>query len=328
MEIMEIVMWMVIMAVALGVYYFKKKEKKRHSWLKENGEAVRAEVVAVLNDRTIETEMSSGRRKMGSGLRKKHYLYYYIKCAVKDPKTNRITATYDSQRVRRKNLDQYKGWAVTIYLHPSKPDELYVDFDSFSPPDANGNIATNSKSPACPNYDNKRGADSFGRPKESFTEAVKNGESPAGAAVCFIGSLICVFAGLGFLIIWGHLAGFIIIGISGILIIFGIVLLYFYFKRKKLNKWLILHGEAVQTEIIAVEIDKNTTINGQYPYSYFICAVKNPTTNEITKTYNSCNIKNKRQDHPDLYTCIGNEITVYIHPDNPDKYYVDVEMFL
>jgi len=113
-------------------------------------------------------------------------------------------------------------------------------------------------------------------------------------------------------------------GIGGIFLIVGIIFFNSVRKKRALQKYLKQYGIPIYAQVIDVEKDYSITVSykgaGGYPYSFLKCAVMEPGSNENKVIYNSWSIKNNY-----LHSYIGKKVKVYIHPQDNNKYYVDIE---
>jgi len=122
--------------------------------------------------------------------------------------------------------------------------------------------------------------------------------------------------------------GSVVIGMGSLIfIIAGYVFLNRIRKKLAIQKFVKQWGKTIYAEVIAVEKDYSVSVNfgifsrrkGNHPYSFLKCVVKKPGTDEIQATYNSCSVNN------DLLSYVGKRVTVYLHPHDNSKYYVDLE---
>jgi len=126
----------------------------------------------------------------------------------------------------------------------------------------------------------------------------------------------------------------IVFGIAGLFfVICGICFLNSVRRKTALKRYLKQHGTQIYAKVTEVETDRTKFVSTgvgsrrndgvHYPYSLIKCVVMNPDTNEIKAVYKSWSIIN---DH--LHSYIGQQVKVYLHPQDNTKYYVDLEDLL
>jgi len=103
--------------IAAGIHFLNVIRKKTaiKKYVKQNGTMIYAEVIAVETDFSVSVQGGNP--------------YSLLKCAVKDPETNKITATYNSWGVKNDNLGSYVGKQVKVYLDPQDKSKYYVDLE-------------------------------------------------------------------------------------------------------------------------------------------------------------------------------------------------------
>jgi hypothetical protein len=84
-------------------------------------------------------------------------------------------------------------------------------------------------------------------------------------------------------------------------------------KRKKT-------GKRLQLPIAYIDVNPHITVNG-FPANYIICQEQDPYTGQTIQQYKSKNI------FRDLFSemQVGDLVDVYVDPQNPNKYFVDVD---
>jgi hypothetical protein len=105
------------------------------------------------------------------------------------------------------------------------------------------------------------------------------------------------------------------IAAGAIFIVLGIIFVIQCKKTNELIDWLKVRGRRVSAEVTSVEKKKNTEI------SLIKCVSKKPVTGQIEASYETHSAENN------LCRYIGRQVTIYVHPDNDRKYYVDSDDF-
>lgn len=112
---------------------------------------------------------------------------------------------------------------------------------------------------------------------------------------------------------------FILLG--GICTVIGGGMLFAKFKKIAVNKNLKLNGERIDAEYVETIVNTSYTVNNRHPYR-IICKWKNPNTG-LEETFKSENV----WENPEyIIESRGiKKIAVYIEPQNPKKYFMDVD---
>lgn len=88
---------------------------------------------------------------------------------------------------------------------------------------------------------------------------------------------------------------------------------------KNKNKGLLTTGRFVCATVKSIEANYNTKVNGEHPY-WVICE-------EVNEAQGIINRYTSNKVYEDLTRRIapGDQIAVYVNPDNPDQYYVNLD---
>ena len=110
-----------------------------------------------------------------------------------------------------------------------------------------------------------------------------------------------------------NMLNFLILIPAGLGIIFGGIGMYILVLERRrifLNNWLISYGKPVWANIIGVDICHSIMIN-------------NVPARKVIAEYNLMQFQSEPVTNRDLST-LGSTVRVYLHPDNPDIYYMNV----
>lgn len=105
---------------------------------------------------------------------------------------------------------------------------------------------------------------------------------------------------------------------GGVFTLIGLPMLIVPLGKKARNKKLLDRGQHVYAVIESINLNLRVTINGRNPYMVF-CSYKNPSDGIIYK-FKSENL----MFNPNDSYKVGDNVDVYIEPENLKHYYVDV----
>ena len=119
----------------------------------------------------------------------------------------------------------------------------------------------------------------------------------------------------GFASLW--LLPLILGAMGGIFFLVGISILLFSTLQKRKEKYLLKHGQQIQTKFQSVEKNHSLEVNGKNPYC-ILTQWQNPETSEL-HIFKSGNIWFDPSDF-----IKEQNIKVFIERNNPKKYFVDI----
>lgn len=119
----------------------------------------------------------------------------------------------------------------------------------------------------------------------------------------------------GFFSLWG---GPVIVGALGtvFLLVGGSMIVWIAAKQRR-DEYLRSSGKPIETEFQAVDLNRAFNVNGRHPFRVTTQWL-NPATNEVHLFHS-----NNLWFDPTQYLS-GKRIIVYIEPNNPKRYYMDV----
>ena len=108
--------------------------------------------------------------------------------------------------------------------------------------------------------------------------------------------------------------------VTGLGVVFGAVGFGGFFRqwqRKRLKAWLLERGRPIETELKIVEINRSVRVNYRSPFQ-IISEWRDPSTDQV-HVFKSGNLW--LDSEPEIP---GENITVYIDPDDPERNHMDV----
>jgi len=119
----------------------------------------------------------------------------------------------------------------------------------------------------------------------------------------------------GFFDLWGGVM--ITGGLGGVFFLIGAGFFLYDSLRRRKEQFLIQHGIPIDTEFQGVELNKSIRVGGRHPFRV-VTQWLNPQTSEL-HVFTSNNL----WFDPTRFIQ-ARRITVFIHQDNPGRYYVDL----
>lgn len=110
-----------------------------------------------------------------------------------------------------------------------------------------------------------------------------------------------------------RLFGCVMGGIGGVFALIGLIFPGISAANKRKARMLMENGRRVHAMVSNVEMNFNVTINGRHPYVLYC--------REGTRNYKS----NLLWEDPGARHPVGTYISVYVDPERPKRYYVDVQ---
>ena len=119
----------------------------------------------------------------------------------------------------------------------------------------------------------------------------------------------------GFLSVWG--GAVIVGGLGSVFFLAGLGMIVFGVRKQRQKEYLLQRGTRINTDFQSVSNNTNITVNGRHPYM-ITSQWMNPKTNKL-HIFESDNIWFDPTEH-----IKGETVMVYIDPDDPSKYHVDI----
>jgi hypothetical protein len=131
-----------------------------------------------------------------------------------------------------------------------------------------------------------------------------------------------VFAVLGFLISgdpsWNRTGRVIFIGMGSLFAIIGIGFLVFLLQARMKQNRLLRSGNVVYADLTGVKIDRSVSINGRHPWTV-TCEWTDPETNFVHTFTGTTTTRPDRDGEAPV------QFPVHLDPDDPSKYYIDLD---
>ncbi len=118
-----------------------------------------------------------------------------------------------------------------------------------------------------------------------------------------------------FMSLWGGTT--ILAGLGTVFFSIGFIILLVGILNSRKIKYLKAHGVKINTKLKSVELNSSLKVNGRSPYNIY-AQWENPASSKL-HVFKSENIWFDPSEHIN-----GDDITVLIEKDNPEKYYVDI----
>lgn len=161
---------------------------------------------------------------------------------------------------------------------------------------------------------------------ENLKKTENLGERLLGIIFLILGSLMTLAA----LIAWvaairtnatlGEPAGVVAVTLTFVGIPFFLVGLGFVIAVKVMDKKknrLLQHGKKIYAEVTGSQIVYQVSVNGRHP-NRLECRYTDEFTGDVF-------LYSSRDIFGDTYPYVGQQVAVYVNPDNPADYYVDVD---
>ena len=117
-----------------------------------------------------------------------------------------------------------------------------------------------------------------------------------------------------------HTFQLVFVGVGLLFLVLGAVFLSSALRKILRQKHVIEHGDCISAEFVSAEPDRHVTVNGVHPYT---ALVRGRDRFGEAHEFRSGHVSSDPTAQ-----LAGREIPVYLDPDDPENYYVDLDSVL